>query len=286
MTASSRWRRLSRLSLVSPLLVSFSFVPSLVLGGPSTAMANRANRSLLFGPGGGAGGASSSVVGGGGGGDGGAPSAAAAADAEALIADNDRSIDALHGRSGAIKAVGAGGRRGRGWVRVRGTSRARPRGLLGTPCCLFVFLCFSRALWLYRGGMPSASEANPALLCVCVCVCVLWPGGCLLPCVPLPFPPSPAPIFFLGGYLYSLGPCGTRAQMALQIDDDVTSQNAFLDAAVAGRMASTAGALGGALDQLRLLTDDGRGGCRRSTLLVAGGVGGLTALYLLLRMMF
>lgn len=74
--------------------------------------------------------------------------------------------------------------------------------------------------------------------------------------------------------------------MALQIDDDVTSQNAFLDAAVAGRMASTAGALGGALDQLRLLTDDGRGGCRRSTLLVAGGVGGLTALYLLLRMMF
>lgn len=77
-----------------------------------------------------------------------------------------------------------------------------------------------------------------------------------------------------------------RGQLALQIDDDVTSQNAYLDAAVAGRMTSTAGALGGALDQLRLLTDDGRGGWRRSTLLVAGGVGGLTALYLLLRMMF
>ncbi|GAB0498204.1 hypothetical protein MMPV_009545 [Pyropia vietnamensis] len=139
-------------------------------------MANRANRSLLFGPAGtNAGGVSG---GGGGGGDGGVPSAAAAANAEALIADNDRSIDALQGRSGAIKA------------------------------------------------------------------------------------------------------------MALQIDDDVTSQNAFLDTAVAGRMDSTAGALGGALNQLRLLTDDSRGGCRKSTLLVAGGVGAMTVLYLLLRMLF
>jgi len=74
--------------------------------------------------------------------------------------------------------------------------------------------------------------------------------------------------------------------MALQIDDDVASQNAFLDSAVAGRMAATQGALGSALDGLRQLTDESRGGCRRSTMLVVGGVVGLTALYLLLRMLF
>ena len=78
----------------------------------------------------------------------------------------------------------------------------------------------------------------------------------------------------------------TAAQMALQIDDDVASQNAFLDSAVAGRMAATQGALGSALDGLRQLTDESRGGCRRSTMLVVGGVVGLTALYLLLRMLF
>jgi len=63
-------------------------------------MANRANRSLLFGAGGAAAGAGGAAAGAGG-----ATSAAAAADAEALTADNDRGIDALQGRSGAIKAV-------------------------------------------------------------------------------------------------------------------------------------------------------------------------------------
>lgn len=117
-------------------------------------MANRANRSLLFGPGGGAGGASSSVGVGGGGGDGGAPSAGAAADAEALIADNDRSIDALHGRSGAIKAVGAGGRRGRGGGgKGEGDEPRQAAGLAGEtllPVCFFVFFSCSLVVpWLH-----------------------------------------------------------------------------------------------------------------------------------------
>lgn len=141
----------------------------------------------------------------------------------------------------------------------------------GNGGCRGRFAALSRALYV-----SSVVYALQFLTLVFLVLCgPLLPPVLFVPPVP-PFWFSPLPLF----------PAARADQMALQIDDDVTSQNAFLDTAVAGRMDSTAGALGGALNQLRLLTDDSRGGFRKSTLLVAGGVGAMTVLYLLLRMLF